>query len=112
MAEDLLRSNIRQLLSTLGGAGAAGGGNFFGSLFAGFFANGGMIPGGKFGVVGERGPELVSGPATVTPLSASSTVVYNINAVDAASFKSLVARDPAFIHAVASQGARSIPTRR
>ena len=112
MAEDLLRSNIRQLLSTLGGAGGAGGGNFFSSLFAGFFANGGMIPGGKFGVVGERGPELVSGPATVTPLSSSSTVVYNINAVDAASFKSLVARDPAFIHAVATQGARSIPTRR
>lgn len=34
--------------------------------FAGMFANGGSIPQGKFGVVGEAGPELVSGPATVT----------------------------------------------
>jgi lambda family phage tail tape measure protein len=77
-------------------------------LFGGFFANGGTIPSGKFGVVGERGPELVSGPATVTPMSAQ-TVVYNINAVDAASFKQLVARDPAFIHAVAMKGGKAIP---
>ena len=33
--------------------------------FAGFFDNGGSIPSNKFGVVGERGPELVSGPARV-----------------------------------------------
>ncbi|MCZ6808007.1 MAG: hypothetical protein O7F08_13705 [Deltaproteobacteria bacterium] len=35
--------------------------------FSGFFAHGGNIPSGKFGIVGERGPELVSGPAKVTP---------------------------------------------
>lgn len=34
--------------------------------FAGFFADGGIIPKGKFGVVGEKGPEFVSGPAGVT----------------------------------------------
>ena len=39
-------------------------------LFAGFFATGGRIPGGQFGVVGERGPELISGPANITPLDA------------------------------------------
>lgn len=36
------------------------------SLFAGLFDNGGDIPRGQFGVVGEMGPELVSGPARVT----------------------------------------------
>ena len=42
------------------------GGGFLGALFAGFFDGGGQIPSGKFGVVGERGAELVSGPAHVT----------------------------------------------
>ncbi len=114
LAEDILRSNIRQLLGGVfgsGGGGGGGGGNFLGNLFAGFFANGGFIPGGKFGVVGERGPELVGGPANVTPLGGAAMVTYNINAVDAASFKSMIARDPAFIHAVATQGAKSIPRR-
>jgi lambda family phage tail tape measure protein len=79
-----------------------------GNLFSGFFATGGTIPPGRYGIVGERGPEYVSGPATVTPMG-NTQVTYNINAVDAASFKALVARDPGFIHAVAMQGARSIP---
>lgn len=48
-----------------GGMGGLGGG--FG--FAGFFDRGGRIPAGMFGVVGERRPELVEGPATVTPLA-------------------------------------------
>jgi len=80
-------------------------------FFAGFFADGGVIPKGKFGVVGERGPEFVSGPATVTPMGGGGNVTYNINAVDAMSFKQMIARDPSFIHAVASQGARGTPGR-
>jgi hypothetical protein len=81
------------------------------SLFSGFFANGGVIPRGKFGVVGERGPEFITGPAGITPMTAggSTNVTYNISAVDAASFQALVARDPGFIHAVAQQGARGMP---
>lgn len=111
--ETMLRSQIQQLIAkTFGAFGGGGGRSSLGNLFAGFFANGGMIPAGSFGVVGERGPELVSGPATVTPLSGGGNVTYNINAVDAASFKTLVARDPQFIHAVATQGARKVPTRR
>ena len=81
-----------------------------GDLFGGFFATGGMIPPGRYGIVGERGPEYVSGPASVTPMQPMQ-VTYNINAVDAMSFKALVAQDPAFIHAVAMQGAKSIPGR-
>jgi len=83
------------------------------NLFGGFFANGGTIPRGRFGVVGERGPELIRGPADITPMSGLgggvTNVTYNISAVDAISFQQLVARDPGFIHAVAMQGARSQP---
>jgi len=115
--EELLRSQIQQLFADIfgvfgsGGRGS-GGSNFFSDLFAGFFASGGLIPSGKFGVVGENGPELVSGPAQVTPMTGGTAVTYNINAVDASSFKSMVARDPGFIHAVAQQGARKVPVRR
>ena len=113
MLETLLRSQIQQLMAqTLGAFSGGGGGASLSKLFAGFFANGGMIPSGSFGVVGERGPELVSGPATVMPMTGGGAVTYNINAVDALSFKSLIARDPGFIQAVATQGARKVPTRR
>jgi lambda family phage tail tape measure protein len=81
------------------------------SLFSGFFANGGVIPAGKFGIVGERGPELISGPAGITPMGGmggSTNVTYNISAVDAASFQALVARDPKFLFAVTEQGRKSI----
>ena len=49
------------------------------SLFSGFFADGGRIPSGKFGVVGERGPEMVGGPATVTPMGAGGNITFNFN---------------------------------
>lgn len=118
MAEELLRSQVRQLLSNIlnmGGQGSSKGtgflGNLFGNLFAGAFATGGMIPPGRFGIVGEAGPELVTGPAGVTPLQATN-VTYNINAVDALSFKQLISSDPGFIHAVAMQGGKGIASRR
>lgn len=81
-------------------------------FFGGFFANGGTIPSGKFGVVGENGPEFVSGPGTVTPMGGGANVTYNINAVDALSFKQLLAQDPSFIYSLSLQGAGSIPARR
>ena len=114
MAEQILRSNVQKLIAGLfggGGGGGSGSGSFSSGnqqRFGGYFAQGGMIPAGKFGVVGESGAEFVSGPAQVTPMPAQS-VTYNINAVDALSFRQLVARDPGFIHAVAAQGARTIP---
>lgn len=111
--EDMLRIQVRQAATNILGMATSGGGNILsglGSLFGGFFATGGMIPPGRFGVVGENGPELVSGPANVTPQFGSS-VTYNINAVDAPSFKAMIARDPAFIHAVATKGGAT-PVRR
>ncbi|MBA5776301.1 hypothetical protein H2509_04120, partial [Stappia sp. F7233] len=44
-----------------GGGFLSGIGDFFGELFSGFFATGGLIPSGTFGIVGERGPEPVIG---------------------------------------------------
>lgn len=37
-----------------------------GAQFSGAYDRGGSIPAGSFGLVGERGPELVAGPASVT----------------------------------------------
>lgn len=86
------------------------------SNFAGFFAGGGRIPAGQFGIAGESGPEMITGPATVTPLNqlggGTTQVTYNINAVDAISFRSLLARDPSFVHAVVQRGAAGVAGRR
>lgn len=41
-------------------------GQINGANFAGAYDQGGQIPAGKIGLVGEYGPELVRGPATVT----------------------------------------------
>ena len=76
--------------------------------FVGFKGDGGMIGRGEYGIAGERGPELITGPANVTPLMGSQ-VTYNINAVDAASFQELLARDPQFLFAVSETGRQSLP---
>jgi HAMP domain-containing protein len=71
-----------------GGPGGSGGGlgNIFGkigdsisSLFAGFFADGGFIPPGRFGVVGERGPELAFGGRSGQTISPMGGPTININ---------------------------------
>jgi hypothetical protein len=116
-------ANLIGSMSSGGGIGGGGGGigdliSSAGSwinenLFGGFFANGGAIPAGKFGMVGENGPELAAGPATIMPMGGGGgSVTYNINAVDARSFQALLAQDPGFVHAVVQQGARGTPQRR
>jgi len=84
-----------------------------GSLFAGFFADGGKIPAGKFGITGESGPELVGGPATVTPLAAPSTqmaaagdvnINFNITTVDAESFDDLLVSRRGTITSIINDG--------
>ena len=114
---DLIRIAVRKaIVAAIGGP--------LGSLFG--FANGGPVQGATPIIVGERGPELfvpqsagkiVSNAALKGSGSSPSsgggqtTVNYNIQAVDAASFRSLVAKDPSFIYAVTEQGRRSQPTR-
>jgi lambda family phage tail tape measure protein len=122
MLEDLLRSQVRQLMAGLftgGGSrgGTGGGGLLGGSIIPGFLASGGPVSSRRPYIVGEQGPELfmpgMSGSMIPNrDITGGTNVTYNINAVDAASFKALVAADPAFIHAVASQGGKSIPARR
>lgn len=81
---------IRGIMSFLPGVGSflgfGGGGE--GGKFAGFFASGGHIPRGSFGVAGESGPEritrgatLVSGPATVTPMTGGGDAVFHLTFV-------------------------------
>lgn len=109
--EELLRIQIRKTAMNIFGSTSSGGD----SSFAGFFANGGTIPAGQFGIVGERGPEIVKGPAQVTSTadtaalmgSGGANVTYNINAVDARSFQDLISQDPGFIYAVTEQGRKS-----
>ena len=84
-------------------------------------ASGGPAQAGTPYVVGEEGPELFvpRQSGTVIPndemasggsgMGGATNVVYNIQATDAASFKSLVARDPEFIYNVTQAGARRQP---
>ena len=115
---DLIRIAVRKaIVAAIGGP--------LGSLFG--FANGGPVMGGTPIIVGERGPELFvpqsagkvinnstlkgSGANNSNMGSGQTMVTYNIQAVDASSFRSLVAKDPSFIYAVTEAGRRSQPTR-
>jgi hypothetical protein len=85
--------------------------------FAGVFGNGGMIPSGSFGVVGERGPELVSGPAMVTPQAALSQpvnntyVTNNISAVDAAGVAALFMNNRKMLLGATETARKELPGR-
>lgn len=110
----------RLLMSIFGSFFGGSGAGFLGSLFGGFRADGGPVAAGKAYVVGEQGPEMFVPrvPGTIVPNQAAmaggasvTNVNYNIQAVDASSFRALVARDPEFIFNVTEQGRRSLPTR-
>lgn len=62
-----LANGLTDLLGgIMGGASGGGGGigGILGSLFGGFFAEGGYLPAGKWGIAGERGPEPIFGGRT------------------------------------------------
>ncbi len=118
MIKDMIRAQLKAAALNLFSGGISGG---IGGALKGFgkilgFKDGGYITPGSVGLVGEEGPELISGPANITPLNnvggGSQTINYNINAVDARSFKQMVAADPEFIHSIAMTGARNMPNRR
>jgi phage-related minor tail protein len=82
-------------------------------------ASGGPVSANSPYLVGEQGPELfiprsggtiIPNGQTMSALgSSSANVTYNISAVDASSFRQLVARDPEFIYAVTEKGRNSVP---
>lgn len=122
MIADFARIQAQKLLSSFMGSS---GGGFFGSLGKLFgFANGGNPPIGQPSIVGERGPELFvpQSAGKIVPnhkLGMGQTIIndnttavtYSIQAVDASSFRTMLARDPEFIHNVAEQGRRQLPIR-
>jgi len=96
---DALSGIVGQVVGGLGGGGgsSAGGflgtivngvGGFLGDIFGGFFADGGMLGAGQIGIVGEEGPEFITGPANITPMDQISggdgnlQVVFQIQAID------------------------------
>jgi hypothetical protein len=93
----LIASGILRLIGTAGSALIPG----FGSIFGGFFADGGRPPLGKVSVVGERGPELFvpDVPGTIIPNTVigggGSNIVVNVDARGAT--------DPALVRAAAQQ---------
>lgn len=117
---DTVGSVIGGVADTVGSifsGGGGGGGSLLsdiGDFFGGWFANGGTLGAGKWGIAGENGPELISGPASVTPMGVGGTtnVYYTINAVDTRSFQQLLASDPSLIYALTQQGAKSVGGRR
>lgn len=94
-------------------------GSVVGSIFGGFFADGGRLGAGKVGIAGEAGPELISGPAQVTPLEDLSAgagemnITFNINTIDATGFNELLTTRQDLIvglvnRALAERGKRSL----
>ena len=120
IVEQILRSQIQQTLaqSFKIGGGSTGGGSFLGDLFSSFVggsrAAGGPVSAGRAYTVGESGPEtfVPTGAGSIVPSTGATNITYNINAVDASSFRSLVASDPEFMFAVTEQGRRRQPGQR
>ena len=124
MVADFAKVQAQKLLASFMGGGG-GGGLFGGAIIPGFLAAGGPAQSNTPYIVGERGPELFvpNNAGRVIPNNRlggmgggetqviNNAVTYSIQAVDAQSFKSLLARDPEFLHNVAEQGRRSLPIR-
>jgi hypothetical protein len=71
ITSQLLKSGLMSLLGNFGGGfGAMGLGGF-----GGFYAEGGTLGAGKWGIAGENGPEVIKGPASISPMGGGSTQV-------------------------------------
>jgi lambda family phage tail tape measure protein len=119
------RIQAQNMLMSLfgGGGGVPSGGGLLGGLFKIFTgkAGGGNVVDGQPLMVGERGPELFvpNNAGKIVPnrqlgggqqvINNSTAVSYQIHAVDAASFKTMLARDPEYLYQVTQAGRRNLP---
>ena len=119
MIKELARLAAQQAFKWLLSWATGGTSNIVGALgkLLGF-ADGGYVATNGPVLVGERGPEIVSGIGgrTVIPndqLGSIGTgggeVNYYITAVDALSFRQMIARDPEFLYAVTEKGRQRSP---
>ena len=118
---DVAKLAATNIVKGIFGAVFGGATNPFASLFGGARAAGGPVQAGKTYLVGENGPEMVrfGRAGQVYPnialengsMGGMTSVVYNINAVDAPSFKALVSADPQFIYSVTQVGGRKAGVR-
>jgi lambda family phage tail tape measure protein len=116
--KDIIKIQLRAAAARLFSAGS----NFLGFSIPGRAVGGPVMANTPY-MIGERGPELFI-PAQAGNIMANDklnklgggaapmNITYNIQAVDAMSFKQMVARDPSFLYAVTEQGRKTIPTTR
>jgi phage-related minor tail protein len=115
-----MKANVANII---GGVNSSGG---LINMISGLFrAEGGSVKSGQPYIVGEKGPEMfvpnsggniipnkMLGSGQNTPAVGAPTINYNISAVDANSFKVMLAQDPNFLYAVTEQGRKSLPQTR
>jgi lambda family phage tail tape measure protein len=123
MADSII-SDIVRILAKKAIMGAMSGGTT--GILSGLAGLFGFASGGNVGrdqpiMIGEQGPEMFvpASNGTIIPNNKLNTgggsptnITYNIQAVDASSFRSMVARDPQFIYNITEVGRRSTPSRR
>ena len=114
--KQLIKMQAQKAFMALFGGGEGGEDGLLTSFFSSILKKekGGPVTGKTPYLVGEKGPELFvpSNNGNIVPNNqlggGGTAVTYNINAVDAQSFKQLVAADPEFIYAVTRRGAQRV----
>lgn len=104
------------LFGALGSLLMGGGASAAASGFSGLYASGGSIGAGRWGIVGERGAEVVAGPATVTPWAKAvggatqrptQVIQFNVTTPDAPSFARSEAQTAALVSRAVARGQRN-----
>jgi hypothetical protein len=76
-SEKIFELIINSFLQSPGGGPSGSFGSYFND-FAGGFATGGHLGAGKWGIAGENGPEVIHGPANITPMGRGGGTVVNV----------------------------------
>jgi hypothetical protein len=73
LVSSAIQTGLRMLLMGPAGLGGQAVGGLFGRVFGGMFAQGGTLGAGQWGIAGEAGPEVIHGPARITPMQSGGT---------------------------------------